>query len=149
MCSCRIRREASSVAWSALPPARAPETQGQRALRSDRLSVVFLSEWPYAPRLGDRRCPAAERRTYEKPQTLSRVPEEMAAAPVRTRCFSSCVAAFQGGGCRAAVLVGALDEALSRGVNFVEIAGPSAGSIVAALMGAGQRRLILKRSFQQ
>jgi predicted acylesterase/phospholipase RssA len=58
-------------------------------------------------------------------------------SPARTRFFTSCVAAFQGGGCRAAALVGAVEEALSRGVNFVEFAGTSAGSIVAALMGAG------------
>jgi hypothetical protein len=57
--------------------------------------------------------------------------------PPQTRFFSSCVAAFQGGGCRAAAIVGAVEEALSRGVNFVEFAGTSAGSIVAALMGAG------------
>jgi predicted acylesterase/phospholipase RssA len=58
-------------------------------------------------------------------------------SPPQTRFFTSCVAAFQGGGCRAAALVGAVEEALSRGVNFVEFAGTSAGSIVAALMGAG------------
>jgi predicted acylesterase/phospholipase RssA len=58
-------------------------------------------------------------------------------SPPRTRFFTSCVAAFQGGGCRAAALVGAVEEALGRGVNFVEFAGTSAGSIVAALMGAG------------
>ena len=57
--------------------------------------------------------------------------------PPRTRFFTSCVAAFQGGGCRAAALVGAVEEAVSRGVSFVEFAGTSAGSIVAALMGAG------------
>lgn len=65
-------------------------------------------------------------------------------APARTRFFTSCVAAFQGGGCRAAALVGAVEEALSRGVNFVEFAGTSAGAIVAALMGAGANAADLK-----
>jgi predicted acylesterase/phospholipase RssA len=44
---------------------------------------------------------------------------------------------FQGGGCRAAALVGAYEVAIKHGVQFIEVAGTSAGSIIAALIGAG------------
>jgi predicted acylesterase/phospholipase RssA len=52
----------------------------------------------------------------------------------QTRFFRTCVGVFQGGGCRGAALAGAYQEAVARGVTF---AGTSAGSIVAALIGAG------------
>ena len=55
----------------------------------------------------------------------------------KTTFFHSCLGVFQGGGCRAAALVGAYDEATKRGVQFIEIVGTSAGSIIAALVGAG------------
>lgn len=55
----------------------------------------------------------------------------------KTIFFQSCRGVFQGGGCRAAALVGAYDEAIRRGVQFTEVAGTSAGAIVAALVGAG------------
>jgi predicted acylesterase/phospholipase RssA len=55
----------------------------------------------------------------------------------KTSFFKSCVGVFQGGGCRAAAFVGAYDEAVSSGVSFTEVSGTSAGSIVAALIGAG------------
>lgn len=55
----------------------------------------------------------------------------------RTTFFHSCFGVFQGGGCRASALIGAYEEAVKRGVQFVEVAGTSAGSIVAALIGAG------------
>lgn len=55
----------------------------------------------------------------------------------KTIFFHSCLGVFQGGGCRAAALVGAYDEAIKRGVQFAEVAGTSAGSIIAALIGAG------------
>ncbi len=55
----------------------------------------------------------------------------------KTIFFRSCLGVFQGGGCRAAALVGAYDEALKRGVQFIEVAGTSAGSIIAVLVGAG------------
>ncbi len=55
----------------------------------------------------------------------------------KTIFFQSCVGVFQGGGCRAAALVGAYEEAVQRGVHFVEVAGTSAGSIIAGLIGAG------------
>jgi len=54
-----------------------------------------------------------------------------------TSFFKSSAGVFQGGGCRAAAFVGAFDEAIRRGVSFTEVAGTSAGSIVAALVGAG------------
>jgi len=55
----------------------------------------------------------------------------------RTLFFQTCLGVFQGGGCRAAALVGAYQEAVRHGVHFAEVAGTSAGSIVAALIGAG------------
>ncbi len=63
----------------------------------------------------------------------------------RTIFFHSCVGVFQGGGCRAAALVGAYEEAALRGVQFAEIAGTSAGSIIAALVGAGATPKQLKK----
>jgi predicted acylesterase/phospholipase RssA len=54
-----------------------------------------------------------------------------------TRFFRSAAGVFQGGGCRAAAFVGAFQESIRRGVSFTEVAGTSAGSIVAALVGAG------------
>lgn len=51
--------------------------------------------------------------------------------------FQTCFGVFQGGGCRAAAYVGAVQEAESRGVHFSALAGTSAGAIVAALLGAG------------
>jgi predicted acylesterase/phospholipase RssA len=55
-----------------------------------------------------------------------------------TRFFQTCLGVFQGGGCRGAAFAGALEEAIvARGVDFAGVAGTSAGSIVAALMGAG------------
>jgi predicted acylesterase/phospholipase RssA len=59
----------------------------------------------------------------------------------QTRFFRTCVGVFQGGGCRGAALAGAYQEAVARGVTFAEVAGTSAGSIVAALIGAGARGL--------
>lgn len=55
----------------------------------------------------------------------------------RTRFFQTCLGVFQGGGCRAAGFVGALSEAYERGVDYAGVAGTSAGSIIAALLGAG------------
>lgn len=55
----------------------------------------------------------------------------------KTSFFKSCVGVFQGGGCRAAAFVGAYEEAVKSGVSFTEVAGTSAGSIVASLIGAG------------
>jgi len=54
-----------------------------------------------------------------------------------TSFFKSSAGVFQGGGCRAAAFVGAYSEAIRRGVSFAEVAGTSAGSMVAALIGAG------------
>lgn len=55
----------------------------------------------------------------------------------RTRFFADCVGVFQGGGCRAAAHAGAFDAAKARGVQFQELAGASAGAIVAVLISAG------------
>jgi len=55
----------------------------------------------------------------------------------KTSFFKSCLGVFQGGGCRAAAFVGAFEEAVASGVSFAEVAGTSAGSIVASLIGAG------------
>lgn len=53
--------------------------------------------------------------------------------------FDTCLAVFQGGGCRAAAFAGAYEAAYEAGVHFSEVAGTSAGSIIAALIGAGGR----------
>ena len=55
----------------------------------------------------------------------------------QTNFFQACRGVFEGGGCRGAAHVGAYEAALRCGVNFSEVAGTSAGSIVAALVGAG------------
>ncbi|WP_158262572.1 MULTISPECIES: patatin-like phospholipase family protein [Pirellulaceae] len=54
-----------------------------------------------------------------------------------TRFFKSCLGVFQGGGCRGAALAGAYAAAIESGVHFAEVAGTSAGSIIAVLVGAG------------
>lgn len=54
-----------------------------------------------------------------------------------TKYYTSCRGVFQGGGCRAIALAGAYDSAHAAGVRFSEVAGTSAGSIIAALIGAG------------
>src|SRR5437764_92578 len=56
--------------------------------------------------------------------------------PSSTRFFKSCFGVFQGGGCRASALAGCYKAAVECGVTFAEVAGTSAGSIVAALVGA-------------
>ena len=50
----------------------------------------------------------------------------------RTQQFATCKAIFQGGGAKAIALIGALAEANDRGVAFSQVAGVSAGSIIAA-----------------
>lgn len=54
-----------------------------------------------------------------------------------TKYFDNCLAVFQGGGCKAIAYIGAYKEAKKRGVIFNEVAGASAGSIIAALIAAG------------
>jgi predicted acylesterase/phospholipase RssA len=55
----------------------------------------------------------------------------------KTNFFQACRGVFEGGGCRGAAHVGAYYAAIECGINFSEVAGTSAGSIVAALVGAG------------
>jgi predicted acylesterase/phospholipase RssA len=55
----------------------------------------------------------------------------------RTQFYSDCLGVFQGGGCRAAAFAGAYEAAYRSGVRFSEVAGTSAGAIVAALVAAG------------
>jgi len=55
----------------------------------------------------------------------------------RTSFYSDCLGVFQGGGCRAAAFAGAFAEGYKIGVRFSEVAGTSAGSIIAALIAAG------------
>jgi len=55
----------------------------------------------------------------------------------QTKFFQACRVVFEGGGCRGAAHVGAYEAAVNCGVNVSEVAGTSAGSIVAALIGAG------------
>lgn len=54
-----------------------------------------------------------------------------------TKVFDNCLAVFQGGGCKAITYIGAYEEARKRGVIFNELAGASAGAIIAALIAAG------------
>jgi predicted acylesterase/phospholipase RssA len=67
----------------------------------------------------------------------------------QTRFFRTCLGVFEGGGCRAVGYAGALIEAESRGVGFAGVAGTSAGSIVAALIGAGASSNELLRMVQE
>lgn len=55
----------------------------------------------------------------------------------RTRFYADCAGVFEGGGCRAAAYAGAYSAAYRHGVRFSEVAGTSAGAIVAALIAAG------------
>ena len=54
-----------------------------------------------------------------------------------TKYFDTCKGVFQGGGCKAIAYIGAYKEAYRLGVFFSELAGTSAGSIIAALIAAG------------
>jgi hypothetical protein len=67
----------------------------------------------------------------------------------KTVFFKSCLGVFQGGGCRAAAFAGAYDEAVRRGVSFTEVAGTSAGAIVAALIGAGATPTFVRENLAQ
>lgn len=60
-------------------------------------------------------------------------------AELYTKHFSNCKAVFQGGGCKGVAYLGAYKRAYERGVFFSELAGTSAGSIVAALIAAGAK----------
>lgn len=55
----------------------------------------------------------------------------------KTIYFKNCLGVFQGGGCKALSFVGAYKECNARGVFFSQVAGTSAGSIIAALISAG------------
>lgn len=55
----------------------------------------------------------------------------------QTQYFQACRGVFEGGGCRGAAHIGAYDAAVKCGVTFSEVAGTSAGSIIAALIGGG------------
>ena len=56
-----------------------------------------------------------------------------------TTYFTSCKGVFQGGGCKAIAYIGAYKKAYERGVFFSELAGTSAGSVIAALIAAGAK----------
>ena len=57
--------------------------------------------------------------------------------PPSTSLFKRCRGVFQGGGCRAVAHIGAYQAARESGVELVQVAGSSAGSLVATLIGAG------------
>ena len=67
----------------------------------------------------------------------------------KTRFYSDCIGVFQGGGCRAAAFGGAYDATFKLGVRFSEVAGTSAGSIVAALLAAGAEPDYLLRKLSE
>ncbi len=62
-----------------------------------------------------------------------------------TKYFTSCKGVFQGGGCKAIAYIGAYKKAYERGVFFSELAGTSAGSMIAALIAAGAKPEYLER----
>ena len=62
-----------------------------------------------------------------------------------TKYFTSCKGVFQGGGCKAIAYIGAYKTAYERGVFFSELAGTSAGSIIAALIAAGAKPEYLEK----
>ncbi len=61
----------------------------------------------------------------------------------QTKFFQACRGVFEGGGCRGAGHIGAYEAAIKCGVNFSEVAGTSAGSIIAVLVGAGANEKFL------
>ena len=63
----------------------------------------------------------------------------------KTVFFTACRGVFAGGGFRAAAHVGAFEAAVEAGINFSEVAGTSAGSIIAAFVGAGASPEFLRR----
>lgn len=71
-----------------------------------------------------------------------------------TKYFTSCKGVFQGGGCKAIAYIGAYKKAYERGVFFSELAGTSAGSIIAALIACGAKpnyfeKIIKSTDFKQ
>ena len=62
-----------------------------------------------------------------------------------TKYFTSCKGVFQGGGCKAIAYIGAYKKAYERGVFFSELAGTSAGSIIAALIAGGAKPEYLEK----
>lgn len=62
-----------------------------------------------------------------------------------TKYFDNCLAVFQGGGCKAIAYVGAFESAYKRGVIFNELAGTSAGALIAAMIAAGAKPDDLKQ----
>lgn len=65
-----------------------------------------------------------------------------------TKYFTSCKGVFQGGGCKAIAYIGAYKKAHERGVFFSELAGTSAGSIIAALIASGAKPEYLEEIVQ-
>lgn len=59
--------------------------------------------------------------------------------------FTNCIAVFQGGGCKAIAYIGAYEKAYNEGVFFSELAGTSAGAVIAALIAAGSSPDYLKK----
>lgn len=66
-----------------------------------------------------------------------------------TKYFTSCKGVFQGGGCKAIAYIGAYKKAHERGVFFSELAGTSAGSIIAALIAAGATPAYLEKAVKE
>lgn len=64
--------------------------------------------------------------------------EKMSELPLKVpKHLQTCRAVFQGGGVKVISIVGAVNQAIETGVIFSAVAGTSAGSIIAALLGAG------------
>jgi predicted acylesterase/phospholipase RssA len=66
-----------------------------------------------------------------------------------TILFQASRGVFEGGGCRAPAHVGAFEAAVACGINFSEVAGTSAGAIIAALIGAGATPQYLRGKCEQ
>lgn len=61
----------------------------------------------------------------------------MIITPNKEIYFSNCSGVFQGGGCKAIAYIGAYEVAYEHGIMFSELAGTSAGSIIAAALALG------------
>lgn len=63
--------------------------------------------------------------------------------------YIDCCGVFQGGGTKAAAYAGAYHEVYKAGIRFHAVAGTSAGSIVAALVGAGACPIFIEQALQE
>lgn len=75
--------------------------------------------------------PLASKATFQLSDIVKRI------EPNKDIYYSNCSGVFQGGGCKAIAYIGAYEVANEHGVMFSELAGTSAGSIIAAAIALG------------